>query len=77
MGACSKCGYVMDPFDTECVRCRNLAKQAAEAMPPPTPTYPNSPPSYAGDYGARSRTRANNSGRDELPPPEVLGMGFS
>lgn len=77
MDTCPNCGYAMEAFDTECVRCNNLAKQAAHAPPSPPVAHPSISPSYAPDYRSGLGSRANNSGRDEMPPTEVVAMGFS
>lgn len=30
---CPKCGYEMQPFDTECLRCKRMAAEGREATP--------------------------------------------
>jgi hypothetical protein len=76
MDTCPKCGYAMQPFDTECVRCRNLAEQAKQAPPSPPAVYPTLPPSFAHLPQNAFADKVNNSGRNKTPPPQVQMMGF-
>jgi len=81
---CPQCGYVMDPFEEECPRCKRLGTKAGVAPPAGTRTQPPAepalssmpapPPSASAPRPATLGTQATNVARDTVQSmrPEPL-----